>query len=371
MHVLRYFLGSLLLMGFSMCSLKANENQPAHENSAPPIKKEVTENQESNTKEKFDPGTFIFDHIGNAHEWHIITLGHTHVTVPLPIILYSKTKGLDIFMSGKFHHGHETYKGYKLETAGENKGKIIAEDGSLPLDLSITKNVAALFIGIFLILWIFLTVAKAYKRNPLKAPKGLQAFIEPVIFFMRDEVIKPAIGEKHYEKYMPYLLTLFFFIFINNLLGLIPIFPFGANLTGNIAVTLVLAVFTFFITLFSTNRNYWKHIFNTPGVPFWLKIPIPLMPLVEFLGVFTKPFVLMIRLFANITGGHIIILGFICLIYVFAEMSAGLAFGVSVISISFNIFMTFIELLVAFLQAFIFTFLSALYFGMAMEEEHH
>jgi F-type H+-transporting ATPase subunit a len=354
----------------SVCSVDANENQPSHENSPLPDEKEAAENHEGTTKEKFEPGTFIFDHIGNAHEWHLITIGHTHISIPLPVILYSKTYGLDIFMSGKFHHGQETYKGYKLETAGENKGKIVAENGSLPLDLSITKNVASLFFGIFLILWIFLTVAKAYKRNPLKPPSGLQAFIEPVIFFMRDEVIKPAIGEKNYEKYMPYLLTLFFFIFINNLLGLIPIPPGGANLTGNISVTFVLALFTFFITLFNGNRNYWKHIFNTPGVPFWLKIPIPLLPLVEFLGVFTKPFVLMIRLFANITGGHIIILGFVSLIYIFAEMSTGLALGVSVISISFNIFMTFIELLVAFLQAFIFTFLSSLYFGMASEEHH-
>lgn len=156
MHVLRYFLGSLLLMGFSVCSMNANENQPAHDNSALPVEKEVTENQESNTKEKFDPGAFIFDHIGNAHEWHITTIGHTHVTIPLPVILYSKTHGLDIFMSGKFHHGHETYKGYKLETAGANKGKIIAEDGSLPLDLSITKNVAALFLEFFLSSGFFL-----------------------------------------------------------------------------------------------------------------------------------------------------------------------------------------------------------------------
>jgi F-type H+-transporting ATPase subunit a len=370
MQVLRCFLGGLLLMGLSLHSLGAVETQPAHENAALSGEKESAENQEGKAKEKFDPGTFIFDHIGNAHEWHIITIGHTHVSIPLPVILISKSKGLDIFMSGKFHHGHETYKGYTLETEGENKGKIVAEDGSLPFDLSITKNVAALFFSIFLLIWIFLTVAKAYKRNPLKPPSGLQAFIEPVIFFMRDEVIKPSIGEKRYEKYMPYLLTLFFFIFVNNLLGLIPIPPGGANLSGNISVTFVLAFFTFVITLVSGNRNYWKDILNTPGVPFWLKIPIPLLPVVEFFGVFTKPFALMVRLFANITAGHVIILGFVSLIYIFAEMSAGLALGVSVISISFNIFLTFIELLVAFLQAFIFTFLTSLYFGMATEEHH-
>jgi F-type H+-transporting ATPase subunit a len=370
MHVLKYFLCGLLLIGLSFRLLGADENKPPQENSSIRGEREAAENHENSINQKFEPGVFVFEHIGNAHEWHLMTIGHTHITIPLPVILISKTKGLDVFMSSKFHHGHTSYKGYTLHTTGEFKGKIVAEDGSLPFDLSITKNVTALFFSIFLLIWIFFTVAQAYKRNPLKPPSGLQAFIEPVIFFMRDEVIKPTIGEKHYEKYMPYLLTLFFFIFINNLLGLIPIPPGGANLSGNISVTFVLAFFSLVITLVSGNRNYWKDIFNTPGVPFWLKIPIPLLPLVEFLGVFTKPFALMIRLFANITAGHIIVLGFVSLIYIFAEMSTGLALGVSVISISFNIFLTFIELLVAFLQAFIFTFLSSLYFGMATEEHH-
>jgi F-type H+-transporting ATPase subunit a len=318
----------------------------------------------------FHPGTFMFDHIENAHEWHIMTIGHTHISIPLPVILFSKSRGFTVFMSGKFHHGQDAYRGYKLEVSGDNKGKIVAEDGSFPLDLSITKNVAALLFSVVLILWIFLSLAKPYKRNPLKPPRGIQSFIEPVIIFLRDEVAKPSIGEKKYEKFMPYLLTVFFFILINNVLGLIPIPPAGANLTGNIAVTFSLALFTFIITTISGNRNYWKHIVNTPGVPLWLKIPLPIMPLVETIGVFTKPFVLMVRLFANITAGHIISLGFISLIYIFAEMSTGLAYGVSIISISFNIFMTFLELLVAFIQAFVFTFLSAIYFGMATEEHH-
>jgi len=368
--MIRYFLCFLMLISLSAFMLIANENQSTTGNSSRQDEQEIAENHSIAEKEKFEPGVFIFDHIGNAHEWHIMTIGHSHVSIPLPVILYSKTKGFSLFMSGRFKHGHASYKGYKLELTGQNKGKIVDEAGNLPLDLSITKNVAALIFGIFLILWIFLTVAKAYKRNPLKPPSGLQSFIEPIIIFLRDEIARPSIGEKKYEKFMPYLLTVFFFIWINNMLGLIPIPPAGANLTGNISVTMVLALCTFVITSISGNHNYWKHIVNTPGVPVWLKIPIPLMPLVETIGVLTKPFVLMVRLFANITAGHIIVVGFLSLIYIFAEMSTGLAYGVSIISISFNIFMTFLELLVAFIQAFVFTFLSALYFGMATEEHH-
>ena len=319
--------------------------------------------------EEFNPGDFMFDHIKDAHEWHILTVGHTHISIPLPIILYSRNSGIHFFMSSKFEHGHAEYKGFRLEITGDNKGKIFEADGTRPFDISITKNIAAMFVSIILILWIFLSVAKQYRKNPLSAPKGLQSFIEPIIVFLRDDVIEPAIGPK-YERYMPYLLSVFFFIWINNMLGLIPFPPFGANLTGNIAVTMVLALFTFVITNVSGNQNYWKHIFNTPGVPLWLKLPIPLMPFVEFLGVFTKPLVLMIRLFANITAGHIIVLGFISLIFIFKEMSVGLAYGVSMVSIAFNVFITIIELLVAFIQAFVFTFLSAIYFGLAVEEHH-
>jgi F-type H+-transporting ATPase subunit a len=198
----------------------------------------------------------------------------------------------------------------------------------------------------------------------------LQSFVEPVILFIRDEVARPSIGEKKYEPFMPYLLTVFFFIWINNMLGLIPIPPGGANLTGNIAVTMVLALFTLVITTTSSNRNYWKHIFNTPGVPTWLKVPVPLMPFIELIGMFTKPFVLMVRLFANITAGHIIMLGFLSLIYLFADISHMIGYGVSVLSIAFMVFMTFLELLVAFIQAYVFTFLSALYFGLAVEDHH-
>lgn len=238
------------------------------------------------------------------------------------------------------------------------------------MDFSITKNVFAIFISLLLISWMFISVARKYTIRKGKAPKGLQSFVEPMILFIRDDIAKAAIGEKKYQKYLPYLLTIFFFIFLNNLLGLVPFFPGGANITGNIGVTGVLAVFTFIITTVSGNRNYWKHVVNTPGVPWWLKIPVPLMPIVEIMGLVTKPFVLMVRLFANITAGHIIVLGFISLIFIFGNLNPGLGYGVSVVSVIFATFMGLLELLVAFIQAYVFTLLSALYIGMATEEHH-
>ena len=332
----------------------------------------ISEENETHAEEKLNAGELIIEHIGDAYDWHIATVGETHITVPLPIILYSKHSGFHTFMSGKFHHGHD-YKNFKI--AGDEsdlKGKIVEmvnDEEVRPYDISITKNTLSLFISIALLLWIFLSVAKSYKKRTNKAPKGMQSLLEPLILFIRDDIAKSSIS-KNYEKYTPFLLTIFFFIFINNLLGLIPIFPGGANLTGNIAITMVLAVFTFVITTVNANLNYWKHIVNTPGVPWWLKLPIPLMPLVEILGVFTKPFVLMVRLFANMTAGHIVALGFFSLIFVFGEMSTGAGYGVSVLSIAFTIFLTFLEILVAFIQAYVFTLLSALYFGMATEEGH-
>jgi len=323
-------------------------------------------------KESFNPGTFILDHIGDAYDWHILTYNGHHVSVPLPVILYSEQSGFHVFFSSKFHHG--SHDGFTIATDGEHKGKIVeqAADGSFvrpALDLSITKNVFAMLVSIAIILGVFLSVAKAYKRRVNKAPSGLQSWMEPVILFVRDDIARPAIGHK-YERYMPYLLTVFFFILVNNLMGLIPFFPFGANVTGNIAITMVLAALTFIITTFSSNKTYWIHIFNAPGVPVWLKIPLPLMPLVEVMGVFIKPLVLMIRLFANVTGGHIVVIGLFSLIFLFGQMSVGLGYGVSVVSIFFTVFMTFLELLVAFIQAYVFTLLSALYFGMASEEHH-
>jgi F-type H+-transporting ATPase subunit a len=334
-----------------------------------------TTSEETHEEKGFEPGSFIFDHIGDAYEWHIATFGHTHVSVPLPVILYSKEKGLNVFMSSKFHHGHDAYNGFRIETDenSEYKGKIVEElaDGTTarPIDISITKNVFALFFSVALLIFIFLSVAKGYKRNKGKAPKGIQSFMEPLIIFIRDDIAKASIQHKP-ERFMPFLLTVFFFIFLNNLLGLVPIFPGGANLTGNITVTMVLALFTFLITTFVANKDYWKHIFNAPGVPWWLKIPVPLMPVVEIVGMFTKPFVLMVRLFANITAGHIIVLGFYSLIFIFGHKDMYAGYGISIVSIMFTIFMMVLELLVAFIQAYVFTLLSALYFGMATEKHH-
>ena len=326
--------------------------------------------------EKFDAGKFVIEHVSDAFEWHIATFGETHISVPLPIILYSSNKGWNLFMSSKFHHGHESYKGFRIEHEGKNEGKIVEIDENgevvdLPIDLSITKIVAGIFVSVIVLLLIFLNIAKSAKRRINKAPAGLQNLFEPIVIFIRDDVAKPAIGDKKYERFMPFLLTVFFFILTNNLLGLIPIFPFGANVTGNIAVTMVLAIFTFFVTTFNTNRHYWKEIYN-PDVPWWLKFPIPLMPIVELTGVITKPFVLMVRLFANMLAGHLIVTVFVSLIFVFAKlMGVEAGIGVSFVSVLFSIFMLLLDVLVSFIQAYVFTLLSALYFGMASPEEHH
>ncbi|MBK7173763.1 MAG: F0F1 ATP synthase subunit A [Bacteroidales bacterium] len=327
--------------------------------------------------EEFNAGKMIIEHIIDAHEWHILTWKGHHVSIPLPVILLDNGS-LVTFCSSRLHHG-ESYNGYILAEEGPNKGRIVKvnadghidEQATVPIDFSITKTVLSLFIGAALLLIIFLSAARRYKANPNRAPKGIQSLVEPLILFVRDDIAIPAIGKKKYMKYMPYLLTIFFFIFLNNLMGLIPFFPGGVNLTGNLAITMVLAIFTFIITTFSGNRSYWVHIINTPGVPWWLKIPVPLMPVVEIIGLITKPFVLMVRLFANITAGHIILLGFMSLIFIFGSMSPWIGVAVSPVSILFGVFMTLLELLVAFIQAYVFALLSAIYFGMAVEEHHH
>ena len=336
---------------------------------------EPAKGEQSGHSDNFDAGKFVIEHVSDAYEWHIATFGKTHISIPLPIILYSSNKGWNFFMSSRFHHGNETYNGFRIEHEGDNEGKIVElnENGefvSLPIDLSITKTVAGIFVSVIVLLFIFLSIAKSAKKRENRAPKGMQNLFEPVILFIRDEVAKPAIGEKKFEKFMPFLLTAFFFILINNLLGLVPIFPFGTNVTGNIAVTLVLALFTFFITSINANKHYWKEIYN-PDVPWWLKFPIPLMPIVELSGVITKPFVLMVRLFANMLAGHMIVTVFVSLIFIFNKLmgvEAGL--GVSVISMAFSVFIVLLDILVSFIQAYVFTLLSALYFGMATSEHH-
>ncbi|MFH0761527.1 MAG: F0F1 ATP synthase subunit A [Bacteroidota bacterium] len=330
-------------------------------------------------KAAFDPGTFIIEHVSDSYEWHILKVGKTHVSIPLPVILYTREKGLVCFMSSRFHHGEAAYKGFRIAEEGKNEGKIVQvkEDGSLdeearlPIDLSITKTVFALIFSAILLLLIFLPIARKYKKQDgNKAPSGFQSLMEPVILFVRDEVAIPSIGAKRYEKFMPYLLTIFFFILINNLLGLIPIPPGGANVTGNIAITGILALITFGIMMVTSDKHYWIDVFNTPGVPWWLKIPVPLMPFIELFGMIMKPVVLAIRLFANILAGHFIGLSFIVLIFVFGQMHWLAGYGTSVIWVLFDVIMTMLEILVAFLQAYVFAMLSALYFGMAHEEHH-
>jgi len=322
----------------------------------------------------FDAGKFIIEHVSDAYEWHITTFGKTHISVPLPVLLYSKTSGFHAFMSSRFHHGHSSYNGFSIAAEGENEGKII-ETGSngeisKPFDFSVTKTVAGTLIAAFILLISMILAARSAKTSITKAPSGMLNLFEPLILFVRDEVAIPAIGPKKYEKYLPLLLTLFFFILLNNLLGLIPIFPFGANVTGNIAVTLVLALFTFVVTTFSGNKHYWKEVFN-PDVPWWMKYPIPLMPFVEFLGVLIKPFVLMVRLFANMLAGHLIVTVFVCLIFIFSNLWGAFAgYVFSPVSILFAVFILLLDVLVSFIQAYVFTLLSALYFGMATAEHH-
>lgn len=342
---------------------------------------------EATEEEAFDAGPFIIEHVIDSYGWHICGSGEKSVSIPLPIILFDEGHPV-VFMSSKLHHGEASYNGYAMGW-GDNKGRIVKLEGDLyseytghleegvsypchvcKWDISITKNVCALLVSLILISCIFLSVAKRYKQHPDEVPSGLQAFVEPVIVFLQDEVITPSLG-KNSNKYAPYLLTLFFFIFLNNIMGIIPIFPGGANLTGNIAVTGILALITFFVTTFSSGKEYWVDIFNTPGVPWWLKIPLPIMPLVETIGIFTKPFVLMVRLFANITAGHIITLAFVSLIFIFGQMNPIVGWAVSPVSVFFYIFMGLMELLVAFIQAFVFTLLSAMYIGMAIGEEEH
>lgn len=338
-------------------------------------------NAEAAGEEK-DMTEVIMDHIKDSHEWHLLTTkeGH-HVSIPLPVIIYSKHSGLHVFMSSKLAHGH-SHKNFSYGpahyTTVNKKGESIEKDLSsviveydkhgqiledgFPLDLSITKNVFMMFLAVVLLLVIFLSLARSYKKTGVSAPKGMQGFLEPLVVFVEEDIAIPNIGMHKYERFMPYLLTVFFFILCINLFGLIPFFPFGANVTGNIAVTMVLAVFTLLITNFSGNKTYWGHIFFPPGVPVWL---LPIMIPVELLGIITKPFALMIRLFANITAGHIIVLSLVSLIFIFKSI------GMAIPSLIMVVFMDLIELLVAFLQAYIFTLLSALFIGLAVPEHHH
>ncbi|MFT4062211.1 MAG: F0F1 ATP synthase subunit A [Edaphocola sp.] len=331
-------------------------------------------------KEGFDASEVIFGHISDAHDWHFFDLGEKAVSIPLPVILYSPERGVSAFMASAFEHGHASHNGYRLVAAhyahekglnDDQIGKIIAVDSNdnpttdKVYDLSITKNVASMLISFALLILIMVGVANKYKKNgAMTAPSGFQNALEPVIIFIRDEVAKPNLG-KNYMRFMPLLLTVFFFIWINNLLGL---FPGGANFTGNIAVTAALALVSFIVIVFSANKHFWGHLFNPPGVPFTAKI---LLVLIEIISLFIKPIALTIRLFANILAGHIIILSVISMIFIFGSLNKIAGWGFAPVSIAFSVFMFCLELLVAAIQAFIFTNLTAVFIGQGLEDGHH
>ncbi|GAB2695178.1 F0F1 ATP synthase subunit A [Mucilaginibacter koreensis] len=325
---------------------------------------EKAEVKEKNAEqEAFNPTTAILEHIGDSHYWHV----GGQVSIPLPIILFTD-KGTEFFSAKNFEHGKSNYQGkYYTYTLTEDKVRVVNAEGQVDkeaskhiYDFSITKNVIAMWLAGTLLLIIFIGVASAYKKREGKAPKGFQSLIEPVIVFVRDEIARPNIGYRH-QRYMPILLTIFFFIWINNIMGLIPVFPGGANVTGNILLTFVLSFIVLLVVNFSGNKYYWKHIL-LPDVPLWL---YPIMIPVELIGVISRPFALMIRLYANISAGHIIVLSLISLIFIFKTL------WIAPVSVAFVLFMDVLEVLVAFLQAFIFTMLTALFIGAAVEEHHH
>ena len=323
---------------------------------------------------KVDVKGVIFGHIKDSYEWHLTTIGDKHVTISLPVIVYSEKSGWNLFSSGVFHE-QEEYKGFRVSVSENNEGKIVEVDEmgneQRPfIDISITKNVLAVFINSILLVLLVLYTARWYKRHDVckEAPDGFVGIMEMLITMLIDDVIKPNVGEG-YRRYTPYLLTVFFFIFLSNLMGLLPVFPGGANVTGNIAVTLALALCTFLVVNFLGNKEYYKEIF-WPDVPTWLKVPVPLMPLIELFGVFVKPFALTIRLFANILAGHTALLAFVCIIFITMSVNTYIGSGMTMVSVFFTVFMNFLELLVAFIQAFVFTILSSVFIGLSRPEHH-
>ncbi len=365
----KILLNGLFALFLAVSTLQANANPAAPET-------DVT-HETAKKEEEFDISGFILHHIADAHDFHILGEGHSSVSIPLPVILWTDN-GPVAFMSTAFHHDDDgktvVEKGgqrfvklhekiYYASAQANEHGQYVELDkehhavNKMPLDLSITKNVFTILFSAIVLAIIFIGVGNAYRKRVGKAPKGFQSLIEPVILFVRDDIAVPNLGYK-YERFMPYLLTVFFFIWFNNILGMVPFFPGGANVTGNIAVTMVLATITFIITTVNGNKYYWGHVFK-PHVPWWL---YPLMIPVEIIGLFTKPIALMIRLFANITAGHILVLALLCLIFVFKSLY------IAPVSVAFVVFISMIELLVGFIQAFIFTILSALFIGLAVEE---
>ncbi len=398
-------------VGTSLNAQHDNPHAQAPKTTEPAATTESTKTEAVHVEEKYDPTPSIMNHIANTHEFHLFG----HYTIPLPCIFYVKEEGLKTFMSSVFHHGAEAHDKFasdhgvvkRVKDPSFPDGEIALEafeshDGeehyvhhdsldnafvkyqgkeyeiekgqglftsSSFYDFSITKNVFTMIMSGLILLFLFGKAASGYKKRPGQAPTGIQNVLEPVVEFITNDVAKPMIGDK-YMKFLPYLLTVFFFILANNLIGLIPFAPFGANVTGNIATTAALALVAFVITNLNGKADYWKHIFWMPGVSPVMKI---FLAPIEFIGVFTKPISLMIRLFANITAGHIIILALVGLIFVFGNAGKSVPGAImgTAVAVPFTLFLSIIEVIVAFIQAFIFTILTASYIGAAIEEHHH
>lgn len=328
---------------------------------------------ENEGESSVDAKSIIFDHLGDHYGWEV-PFNH-HVRIPLPIIVRDNAGNWHMFSSSHLMHGGE-YEGFRIAESGDYADKVVemvpTADGSLseyrPLDLSITKNVLALWISALVVIACCFAIRRWYLRNPMKAPRKGKGTIEVIVEFVYFGVIRPTLGVKA-KKFAPYLLTVFFFILVMNLLGLIVIFPGGANLTGNVAVTLVLALCTFFMTNIFGTKHYWKEIF-WPEVPIWLKFPIPIMQVIELFGIFTKPAALTVRLFANMMGGHMIVITLTLLIFIFAAFGAAMTGVATVVSVAFSVFMLIIDTLVSFIQAYVFTMLSTIFIALAQEQGH-
>lgn len=333
----------------------------------------VKASDDAHSEGKLDPKEIIFEHLGDGYGWEV-PFNH-HKRIPLPVIVFG-TDGLHIFSSSRISDGKDYIDGNTtFRLAGKEsdfKGKVVEIVNGKeirPFDISITKNVCGIFIAVLIVIGLMLWMRHHIIKHGFKAPRKSLGFLELLIDFIYTSVIKSTLGTKA-AKFAPYLLTVFFFIFIMNLLGLIVIFPGGANLTGNIAVTLVLAVLTFIVTNLFATRHYWKEIF-WPEVPLWLKFPLPIMPAIEIFGMFTKPAALTVRLFANMMGGHMIVIVLTLLIFIFAAVSPVAGGATTVVSVLFSIFMLLIDVLVSFIQAYVFTMLSTIFISLAQVEEEH
>lgn len=364
-----FLLALLLWPGVSAAASGEQENLVLAAQSDTASLRKCSPEAATDSSGELDMDEYLYGHVGDAYGWHITTVNGHPVTVHLPVIVRSKTTGWHIFSSKRIEEGEE-YEGFRIAAKGEpNEGKLVEETAGgivRPLDISITKNVFGLMVNSLVVVLLVLLGARWYRKHDAveEAPHGFAGIVEMLVTMIEDDIIKVCVGPD-YKRYSPYLLTAFFFIFINNLMGIIPLFPGGANITGNIAITFTLAICTFLAVNLFGNKHYYKDIF-WPDVPVFLKA-IPLMPLIEIIGVFTKPFSLMIRLFANILAGHMMLLGVVAVVFLTAEMGVGLNSGMSFIAVCFGVFMDILELLVAFLQAYVFTMLSSVFIGLSRQ----